>query len=163
MQRQRGFTLVESLVVLAIVSLLVQAALPSWREFLREQAIKSASLAWIATLQRAREEALLRQRDVHLVPLDPGNWAAGWALTLDANRNQRLDAGEITLQVYRPVSARLTHTFNIAHGALVFNANGRPKQAFTLTLELEGGRRNIVVNLLGRVRSCMPDTGANSC
>jgi hypothetical protein len=50
---------------------------------------------------------------------------------------------------------------NFGKQALQFQATGRPRQAGHVLLELEGVRRKLIVNMLGRPRLCDPDTSRN--
>ena len=156
----RGLSLIECLVVLAVASLLLNAALPAWRSFMRNQAVKATAAQWFACLTRARSEALQSGGDIAVLAL-PGGWSSGWALARDANGNGMLDAGEVRLHVYGPAPAGMTTRINFGTQALQFQATGRPRQAGHVLLELEGVRRKLIVNMLGRSRLCDPDASKN--
>ncbi len=156
----RGLSLVECLVTLALVAVLSNIAWPAWQGFLRSQAIKAAGAQWMACLVRARSEALQTGTDVAVLPL-PGGFAQGWALTRDANGNGVLDAGEERLQVYGPLPAAMKTEINFGKQGLRFQASGRPSQAGNVTLELQGVRRKLILNMLGRARLCDPDRERN--
>jgi type IV fimbrial biogenesis protein FimT len=147
-------------VVLALACLLLQAAWPSWRAFMRNQAVKAAAAQWMACLARARSEALQSGAEVAVLPM-PGGWASGWAVARDANGNGVLDTGETRLHVYGPAPQAMTTQINFGKQALLFQGTGRPGQAGNVMLELEGVRRKLIVNMLGRVRLCDPDSAKN--
>lgn len=78
--RQQGFTLIEALVVVAIVGVLLTVAAPSFVNFTASQRIKSASFELYAALSFARSEALKRRQSVTVAPVG-GNWANGWTVS----------------------------------------------------------------------------------
>ena len=80
----RGFTLVELMVVVALVAVLAALAAPSMRGYASQQRVKNASLDLMNTLLQARSEAVKRNDTVNVTPLTAGNWAAGWQVAVTA-------------------------------------------------------------------------------
>lgn len=74
-----GFTLTELMITLALATTLMAIALPSFREFMVEQRIKTASFDIMSTLSLARSEALKRNADV-IVTQATGGWQNGWTV-----------------------------------------------------------------------------------
>lgn len=74
-----GFTLTELMITLAIAATLMAIALPSFREFVVEQRIKSAAFDIMSTLSLARSEALKRNADVTITQA-AGGWQNGWTV-----------------------------------------------------------------------------------
>jgi type IV fimbrial biogenesis protein FimT len=70
MKRQRGFTLVEMMVAVAIVAILMAVAVPNFQAFIRNTAIRSAAESMQAGLNLARSEALRRNARVTLWVVD---------------------------------------------------------------------------------------------
>lgn len=77
--RQRGFTLIEVLVIIIILGILATAAFPSFRTLLQSQRIRSASFDIMATLTLARSEAIKRNAQVVIVPAG-NDWTQGWSV-----------------------------------------------------------------------------------
>jgi type IV fimbrial biogenesis protein FimT len=78
---QAGFSMAELLIVIAILGILATLAVPSYREFVAGQRIRTASFDLMAALTLTRSEAIKRNASVTLVPVG-GAWESGWAVTL---------------------------------------------------------------------------------
>jgi type IV fimbrial biogenesis protein FimT len=79
-RRQNGFTVVEAMVVVAIVIILVTVAAPGLSGMIVSQQLKNASFDLASTLTVARSEALTRNVGVTISPRDD-DWARGWVVT----------------------------------------------------------------------------------
>lgn len=79
-----GFTLIELLITIVIASILASIAIPSFREFIAGQRIKTASFDIMSTLTLARSEAIKRNASaatpVNVTPTG-GAWINGWSVT----------------------------------------------------------------------------------
>jgi type IV fimbrial biogenesis protein FimT len=73
MRRQRGFNLIEMLVVLIIIGILLGLGLPSYRTYMANQRVLSTAEVFMAGLQMARGEAVKRNLRVEfaLTDVDP--------------------------------------------------------------------------------------------
>lgn len=78
--KQRGFTLTEIMMVIAILGILTAFALPSFRQYVANQRIKSASFDLVSTLSLARSEAVKRNATVDITPAS-GGWTNGWTIS----------------------------------------------------------------------------------
>lgn len=67
-----GFTLLELMVALAVASVLVVVAVPSFRDLLRRNQVSSANNALLADLGYARSEAITRGSIVSICPSSDG-------------------------------------------------------------------------------------------
>jgi len=76
-----GFTLIELLVTVSIAAILLAVAIPSFRDFVSGQRIKTASYDIGYTLTYARSEAIKRNNDVTITPAT-GGWQNGWTVTV---------------------------------------------------------------------------------
>ena len=79
----RGFTLVELLLVIAILAVLAGVGMPYLGNFIANHRVKSASFDIYSTLVYARSEAITRNGSVTVTPVG-GNWASGWTVTENA-------------------------------------------------------------------------------
>lgn len=75
----RGFTIIEVLVVVAVVGVLVAVAVPSFGTFMQSTRLRSASSGLYEALTIARSEAIKRGVSVTVSPVG-GAWAAGWSV-----------------------------------------------------------------------------------
>lgn len=77
-QRSRGFTLIELMTVITIMTLLLMVAVPNMRSLIANQRAQAAAYDLIADLALARSEAVKRNKDVALNPA--AGWAGGWII-----------------------------------------------------------------------------------
>jgi type IV fimbrial biogenesis protein FimT len=87
----RGFTLVEAVVVLAVLAVLVTVGSAGMRQLLLTQRVKTASFDLYSSLTYARSEAITRNTSVTIAP-NGGNWANGWTIGTDVETLRRQDA-----------------------------------------------------------------------
>ena len=79
-RRAHGFTLVELMTTILILTILTTLALPSFREFIANQRIRNASFQLMASLTLARSQAITQNGSVDLKKAGD-NWNAGWTVT----------------------------------------------------------------------------------
>ncbi|MDB5875562.1 MAG: methylation [Ramlibacter sp.] len=166
----RGFTLLESVVVMAVMATLASVAVPSMTWFIDSVKISSATDLMLSGLSLARSEAIKRNARVVLCKSEDGEsctttggWEQGWIVFHDANRNGVLDGGETIILREQPLAAnlRLSGNMHVANYISyaptgVARLAGGGFQAGTLTLcrrSAETGEgRQIVINSGGRPR-----------
>jgi type IV fimbrial biogenesis protein FimT len=77
-RRARGFTLIELMTVIAVLTLLATAAAPGMQSLIASQRARAAANDLISDLLMARSEAVKRNKDVSLSPAS--GWADGWVV-----------------------------------------------------------------------------------
>jgi type IV fimbrial biogenesis protein FimT len=167
-----GFTLIELMVVVAIVAVLAAVGAPSFRDMLLNQRLASAAQSFNSALSLARMEAIQRARPVEVAALAGSDWSGGWIVrTGDDESLQTLRRFE---RLSQGVSVDTTLGGGFAQG-LRYDGNGFSRQtsragfsAGCLTLKAETGRRaSIIVSASGRAKVCNPDVsgdcGSGAC
>lgn len=144
-----GFTLIELLVTISITVILLAIAVPSFRNFILAQRIKTASYDISYALTYARSEAIKRNNDVILTPATDG-WQNGWTVT----------AGTTTLSQHEAFSG-LTITGPATN--LTYNGNGRLKAGvnpfgISSSASSSVSPRCVSINLSGQ-----PNSSIGSC
>ncbi len=165
---ERGFTLVELVMVLAVMAVLVTFAVPSLRSLMDSSKLTAASNSLLSSMHLARSEAIKRGTRVVLcktadgvVCAERGGWEQGWMVFHDINNNGERDGNEVVIQRIEPLAASLRLTGNSTVARYVsFISTGGTKlisggfQAGTLTVcnHSASEARQIVLNAVGRPR-----------
>jgi type IV fimbrial biogenesis protein FimT len=82
----RGFSLLQTLIVVAIAGILVAMALPSFTDIIRSNRLATATNDLLASLNLARSESIKRGKDV-VVRKTGLNWEDGWEVFVDVSRS----------------------------------------------------------------------------
>jgi type IV fimbrial biogenesis protein FimT len=163
---QKGVTLVELLVTLAILATLFGIALPSFANLIRDNRLAAASNELLAVVRYVRSEAIKRGRRVTLcvssdqLSCTPGSdWHGGWLVFVDDNGNGLREVDEEVLRMGADNAGALTIIGNThVRNYLSYNAEGRTQlvsgglQMGTVTLCGEPVARRLVINSVGRPR-----------
>jgi type IV fimbrial biogenesis protein FimT len=171
-----GFSLVELLIVLAIASILLTMAVPSFRTLIQNLQVTTAVNDLFAAINLARSEAIKRGTRVNLTTVDPeGNWENGWVVFIDNNENLKPDAGDEIIFEHGPARGGITIKPNLNGSALKYlsyNGTGRTRTDASSQTPLVGNfsfivdgdpKRKIIINFLGRPRACNPATDRDTC
>ena len=120
-----GFTLIEMMVVVGIVGVLSVFALPSMRDLVVQNRMKSLSLDIYTSLALARSEAIKRNsNNVSMIPT-AGEWQKGWTVCVDTNANGVCDAGEVVVTSADAVDASIVLQTFPPIAVITFNRDGR--------------------------------------
>ena len=100
MKRENGFTLVELLITIVIVTTLLAMGVPSLKDFMKQNRLTAQSNALVTALQVARTEAVKRGTDTVICASSnqssctgAGDWDKGWIVFSDLNLNGTPDLG----------------------------------------------------------------------
>ncbi len=178
--RQIGFTLIELLVTIAIATVLMLVAVPSFMEFQRNARLSDAVSNFIAAANTTRANAMKQGLKTYMVPNDTGTgWTSGWMVYADSNWNNAYDAAteEVILR-HEALSADIMVSTpgasggpnSLVDGYLLFNGSGFPrlKSGSISNGRIEISRisntartRTVIFDQAGRVRSCT--TNSTGC
>lgn len=139
--RVTGFTLLEALVVMALLGVLLSLAAPALSSLRQQHRLQAEAQGFFDSLVLARSEALRRQQAVTLCARAQatacdaqGLWQQGWLVFVDANHNALREPDEALIEDHAPVPVdmRLTVT-NTVKAYFSYSAEGRsatPEGAF---------------------------------
>lgn len=143
-----GFTLVELMITVTIVAIVLVIGIPSFKNFVLNQRVKTASSQIFFALTLARSEAIKRNAEVRLVKTGT-NWQDGWTVSTVT--------GSVTLSTQEALS-------NVAisgpASSVTYSAIGRLTGGVSPTFSVEGGSsaRCVSVSLSG-----VPSTKTGTC
>jgi type IV fimbrial biogenesis protein FimT len=122
-RRQRGFTIVEVIVVVTILGILAAMAAPNMIDMIRKQRVKSAAFDVFSSLNLARSEAIKRNRTVQM-RANGSDWSRGWEIA-DANGNViKNQQGWDDITLNGPGAITFTATGRVSSGVTQFNLTG---------------------------------------
>lgn len=159
------------MLALAVLLILLAAGGPDFRRLIEAQRLTTTVNEFFAAVMLTRSEAIGRGTRVDLVPAVGADWSTGWIVLVDANGNQQADPGEEIILVHGPAPRGMSikSGFTGSRQYLIYNAVGRSRSygggprsghwLFTLGQQ----QRKLIVNFLGRPRTCNPDTGKANC
>lgn len=163
---QSGFSLVEIMIALAIVSILGLAALPDLQAMVNRNRIAGEVNHLLAHLHLARSEAI-KQRARIVICQSPdaftcertAGWEHGWIIFRDDNYNRQHDDGESLLRVGQALSDTIkisTGLSSRSRRTIVYQATGlAPGSTATFTFCSPGNpgmARAIILSNTGRPR-----------
>ena len=150
--KQSGFTLVELILTVLIISIVSAIALPSFNRLIADNKMSSNANEVIGAFNLARSEAAKQGTRIDVSSVSGGtNWATGFRVWRDANANAAFDAGE-EIRVFEAIDSGLTLTGSNA--GINFNAVGFASTTLTLSLcsdETGVNDRQLGVALSGRI------------
>lgn len=140
-----GFTLVELMVVVAVIGVFAAIAVPNMRTFIVSTKVKNLGLDLYADLAFARSEAIKRNATVSLEAV--GGWTGGWKVSSGADVIKQREAISGSVVFSGPDS-------------ITFNSSGRPQGGDEFSLSVTSPElsddytaRCVSVDLSGRPRS----------
>lgn len=137
MKTSRGFTLIELMIVIALIAIIAGIAVPNYQSSMQNSRETSARNSLVGALQLARSEAITRNITVTVTTAD-----STWVVN-DGTEDIRV------IEIPDGVAAD-----NVA---VTFQANGRPQTTATIDI----GGRDVALNALGRA-SIVPASASDT-
>ncbi|WP_257386719.1 GspH/FimT family pseudopilin [Tahibacter caeni] len=169
LRSELGFSLIELVITLAVLSIGLAVALPMFRSVIRNTAVSGQTNDLVTALAMARSEAVRRGLQVAVVAASGGSdWSSGWRVVADDNRDGSFAGADEVIQ-QGPALDPQYHIFarNIAGGSdanIVFNINGAAASAFDINVCYPTGEaiksRRIQVRASGNVSSFKGTSGS---
>jgi len=161
MKPGNGFTLLELLITLTIVSLLMAIGVPSMRDFIKNDRLVTQINTLVGHLAYARSEAALRHQSVVVcasgtqTSCSTNNWSAGWIIFVDSDNNSDFSAGEDMLRVVDALSGGNSLTSTVGSLVIYDKRGFAPDSVGSFTLCDDRGdahKKSITISTTGRVR-----------
>ena len=114
MIKQKGITLIELMLGIAIFAITVSFAVPNLREFLANNKIIATTNDFVSTLLSARAEAVKQRRTVTVCGSTNGTscnstlWQNGWIAFIDADVDNQVTAGDEIFVVKNQANSGVT-------------------------------------------------------
>lgn len=175
-RRPAGFTLIELMVVTALLAVLMAVAVPNYREYARNATVSRAAAAFVQAAHLARANAMRQSRPTVLALRDASQgWTGGWIAYTDLDNDNvytpgtdRLLQEQAALSDGVRVELRNNSSGTLLNGYLRFGANGFPRTASngvtngSISFALPNARSvRVIYTQSGRIRRC--NIGAPEC
>ncbi|MDD5461228.1 MAG: GspH/FimT family pseudopilin [Methylococcales bacterium] len=163
-QRDSGFTLLEVMIVIAIIGIIAAMAVPSYQDMIERNRLKQVAEALKLDLQFARTEAIKRSQNV-LVTRTPGS-AGAWCYGLSTKASCSCAQVTKTATDYCEIKRVSGIDFNTTNmGAAVgnnstFSFRRGTIGADSVTFSTNNYTARVVFSDVGRVRICTPSGSA---
>jgi len=146
--RRGGFTIIEMLMVVAIIGIFAGLAAPSMADLLAATAVKGAATDLYSSLIAARSEAIKRRSNATVAPVG-ADWRTGWTVTVGGNVFQKVDPLKTRVAIDTTPSVPIVFAMN---GRV---SSGNQTVKFSDTVRTTVANRCVIVGTSGlpRVRT----------
>lgn len=151
-EKGTGFTLIELMITIAIAGILASLALPSFRDYVQTQRVKSASFDLAAALTLTRSEAIKHNTNI-VMSQASGGWQNGWTITAGGQLLRKQDA-----------YSSLSITDSAGVSSVTFRKDGRLASTPTnFTVDASPSSSTVSPRCIGISLSGRPNTKLGAC
>ncbi len=119
-----GFTLIELMIVVAIIGIGSSIGMPSLMSAINEQKLTAQANDMIASLNFARSTSVKRRQVITI--RNVGTWAAGWNIFVDEDGNGAINGADAILKTYPALTeGSVAITGNNFTNFISYSPNGR--------------------------------------
>lgn len=173
--RNRGMTLLELIITMAVVAVLVAGAAPSFADMLSNGKVRSARSALNTALNQTRMAAVTRGTPVVACPasdqqscMATTRWDSGWIVFADDNDNGKRESNETVITVAQAQPRGVAIQSTAGRTRVTYRGDGTSGGSnITITLcDQRGADRasSLVISNVGRIRLGTPtDSAATAC
>lgn len=129
LRKQIGFTLIEMVVVVAILGIILGIAAPWMQSYILNQRVRNASFDLTSDLLLARAEATKRNADV-LMTATGGSWQNGWTISAGGVAlKQRQSIRDLAITATGGTTVTFRHNGRLSGNAQQFDLNSTDSSA----------------------------------
>lgn len=162
MKKNSGFTLLELIIVLALISIVMAFAIPSMQSFSQNDRLTTNINTLIGHLAYARSEAVTRSAQVVVCASNDGlscsgSWSDGWIVYIDADGDNSFTAGEEIIRTNQALEGGNTLSATGIGTQITYDNRGFVNAASIGSLQLCDARsgphgKTVRITTTGRVR-----------
>ncbi len=155
---EKGFTLIEVMIVIAILGILSSVALPLILASIPRYHLRAEVHELVINFKRAKVEAVKHNRDVVILFQDTPAAGPGGSyqmfVNVDRNAPPTLDAGDLPLVINKQIRPDMQLNSNFLNDIAGYNSRGLPLQISNVSVGTRDGARNytLSVSSAGNVR-----------
>ena len=125
MKKISGFTMMEAMIVVALMAIVTVYAIPSMTDIIKNNRLAMRTNDFVGAMQIARSEAIKRGETIRVKSVTNGTWKDGWEVVT-------IGLPVVTIKQYEPLPA--TITMNSTFTVYNYSATGLIDNGDTLTL-----------------------------
>ena len=95
--KRNGFTLIDVILTLSIISILISIALPSFSAYVKQAQVKTASNSLLEAINLTRTQAIMTNKRATI--RKQNEWSEGWEIFIDTDNDGVRDVNEKLIQM----------------------------------------------------------------
>jgi type IV fimbrial biogenesis protein FimT len=141
-----GFTLVELMIVIAVMAILFTIAMPTFQNYMTQSRLRGAAREVASDLMEARMKAIKQNNNFKIFFTSNHEYI----ILDDTNNSGTVDSGETTQT--RDIQTEFYDVTLSSNNNPIFGPNGTAANMATVTLSNSAGSRYVSVAITGRVK-----------